>query len=321
MIIFFNCDLQDTHKYFKYFENPRYYNLLFDAWEAKYGGDHRAAAIDRLEGLCVEKIHLKVPVPAGSTTAGNAVQKNAKNIRTKPGPVTHPQPPLFSTIDVSSLKAPTGNSFIGEGFCGHTPPHSAGSLLDCVSTMERALSGKEIKHVGDKMETDESRQSAKTYVRPENDNCPNRTFTAAAKVKVSQVSVTVKPNCVKTGTPPLPNSSRTKYLPKLTNASRKSVSSPESMSIGGDETTSSEKGSRSPSPFRSSNCANPSSSRSHDTKPSEMLLDNDPQSSNQTERLQDNTGNRYLTSLDDTTGGCKNDNVNGNTVVDQTAIQ
>ena len=294
---------------------------MFDAWEAKYGGDHRAAAIDRLEGLCVEKIHLKVPVPAGSTAAGNAVQKNAKNIRTKPGPVTHPQPPLFSTIDVSSLKAPTGNSFIGEGFCGHTPPHSAGSLLDCVSTMERALSGQETKHVMGKMESEEGRQSAKTFVRSGNDNCPNRSFTAAAKVKVSQVSVTVKPNCVKTGAPPLPNSSRTKYLPKLTNTTRKSVSSPESMSIGGDETTSSEKGSRSPSPFRSSNCANPSINKSHDTEQTGMLLDNDPQSSNQTQNLQNNTSSRYSSTQGDTRGGCNNDIVNGNTVVDHTAIQ
>ena len=53
----------DTHKYFKFFKQqkpPRYYNLLFDAWEHQYG-DCRAAAIDRLETLCQAKYHLRVP--------------------------------------------------------------------------------------------------------------------------------------------------------------------------------------------------------------------------------------------------------------------
>ena len=52
--------LQDTHKYFKFFEEPRYYNFLMDAWETRYG-EQRAAAIDRLEQLCQEKHHLKLP--------------------------------------------------------------------------------------------------------------------------------------------------------------------------------------------------------------------------------------------------------------------
>lgn len=46
----------ETSKYFKYFgAGQRYYNLLFDAWEYKYG-DCRAAAIDRLERLCQDKV-------------------------------------------------------------------------------------------------------------------------------------------------------------------------------------------------------------------------------------------------------------------------
>ena len=298
---------------------------MFDAWEAKYGGDHRAAAIDRLERLCVEKIHLKVPVLAGSTTAGNAIQKNVKNCRAKPGPGTHPQPPLFSTIDVSSLKAPTGNSFIGEGFCGHTPPHAAGNLLDCLSTMERTLMDKETKCIEAKTKSKENGDNTKTFVKSGNDNsnCPNGSFTLTTKVKVSQISVKVKPNCVKTGTPPLTNSSRreTKSLSKSAITARKSVSSPEAMSIGGDETTSSEKGSRSPSPFRSLNCESSSTGQPSEKQCNETLLDNDPQSSTNIQNLQQNSSERYPSTQAESSTGCHNDNINGNTFVDHAAIQ
>lgn len=79
--------LQETHKYFKFFDKPGYYNLLTDAWETKYS-DCRAAAIDRLERLCQEKVHLKVPL-------------NNQNLKSK----TKSQ-----IVDVSVLKAPTGNA-------------------------------------------------------------------------------------------------------------------------------------------------------------------------------------------------------------------
>jgi tubulin polyglutamylase TTLL4 len=54
-----------THTYTPYFELPRYYNMLFDAWETKYHAD-RPAAVERLKELCRQKIHLQVPVHAGS---------------------------------------------------------------------------------------------------------------------------------------------------------------------------------------------------------------------------------------------------------------
>jgi len=65
-------------------DQPRYYNFLVDAWEAKYG-DCRGAAIDRLEILCQEKFHLKTVAAAGT-----ARSKKKKQI-----------------VDVSFLKAPT----------------------------------------------------------------------------------------------------------------------------------------------------------------------------------------------------------------------
>ena len=252
---------------------------MFDAWERKYGGDHRAAAIDRLERLCVEKVHLKVPVPAGSTATGGIVQKCNKLSRIKVGPGLHPQPPLFPTLDVSSLKAPTGSSSIGQGFCGHHPPHSAGNLLDCVSTAEQEEIIKHVQNSNVPIESADAKNNTRTFISPLNDisSSSKGPESVSSKVKVSQISLTVRPNCVKTGTPPLVNPSKRagSTASKSLSAARKSLSSPEAMSIGGDDTTSSEKGSRSPSPIRSST---PPLSNSVEApeKRTEIVLDNDP---------------------------------------------
>ncbi len=58
----------DSHKYLRFFSANRYHNLLMDAWEHKYG-DHRAAGIDRLERLCQEKVHLRVPQTVSSSSS------------------------------------------------------------------------------------------------------------------------------------------------------------------------------------------------------------------------------------------------------------
>lgn len=47
-----------SHQYLQYFDVPRYYNMLFDAWEAKYG-DNRDEGITRLQKLCKTKYHLE----------------------------------------------------------------------------------------------------------------------------------------------------------------------------------------------------------------------------------------------------------------------
>ena len=73
----------DTHRYFKYFQQPRYYNLLMDAWEHSYG-DCRPAGIDRLERLCIEKVHLKVPL---SSTDNKAKAKAKVDTSGLKGPV------------------------------------------------------------------------------------------------------------------------------------------------------------------------------------------------------------------------------------------
>eukprot|EP00092_Neocalanus_flemingeri_P038130 GFUD01041502.1.p1 GENE.GFUD01041502.1~~GFUD01041502.1.p1 ORF type:complete len:823 (+),score=239.66 GFUD01041502.1:63-2531(+) len=50
-----------THKYFRFLEKPRYHNLLLSAWEQRYNGINREAGRAVLEGLCLGKHHLKVP--------------------------------------------------------------------------------------------------------------------------------------------------------------------------------------------------------------------------------------------------------------------
>ncbi|XP_043197839.1 tubulin polyglutamylase TTLL4-like isoform X1 [Amphibalanus amphitrite] len=49
-----------THHYHQYFDKPRYYNRLLDAWETKYGRD-REQGRGRLRSLCQDKYHLHVP--------------------------------------------------------------------------------------------------------------------------------------------------------------------------------------------------------------------------------------------------------------------
>lgn len=51
---------KDTRRYFKYFNEVSYYNLLFDAWERTYGaGDSREDGILRLRDLSERKFHLR----------------------------------------------------------------------------------------------------------------------------------------------------------------------------------------------------------------------------------------------------------------------
>lgn len=51
---------QQTYKYLKYTEYPRYYNRLLDAWEHRYG-KNRKEGIQLLRKCCENKFHLEVP--------------------------------------------------------------------------------------------------------------------------------------------------------------------------------------------------------------------------------------------------------------------
>merc|ERR1719213_30801 len=77
---------QLTHKYFRFLDKPRYYNLLLSAWELAYHGMGRETGRTVLEDLCVTKHHLKVPA----------------NVYVKKTPSGQ------QSIDISCLEAPAG---------------------------------------------------------------------------------------------------------------------------------------------------------------------------------------------------------------------
>lgn len=49
----------NSHKFLKFWETPRYYNRLLDAWEWRYSSN-RAEGIKCLRRLCGKGVHLKV---------------------------------------------------------------------------------------------------------------------------------------------------------------------------------------------------------------------------------------------------------------------
>jgi hypothetical protein len=89
--------------------------LQIDAWETKYG-ECRGAAIDRLERLCQDKVHLKVPA-------------SASNLKTKK---------KAQLVDVSILKAPTGS--------GSTPENLLDTEVEVSTTkMESPMKSSTVK--------------------------------------------------------------------------------------------------------------------------------------------------------------------------------
>ena len=86
-----------------------------DAWETRYG-EQRAAAIDRLEQLCLEKHHLKMP----SLTVNPKIAKK-KN------------------VDVSQLKAPTPSEAVAIEDAQHIVITPQRALTQVAGDTERPL--------------------------------------------------------------------------------------------------------------------------------------------------------------------------------------
>jgi len=59
-----------TYKYLKYNDTPRYYNRLLDAWESRYA-NNRTEGIALLRDYCQSKYHLQVPVPPAKKVSSN----------------------------------------------------------------------------------------------------------------------------------------------------------------------------------------------------------------------------------------------------------
>ncbi|XP_066259801.1 tubulin polyglutamylase ttll-4-like isoform X2 [Euwallacea similis] len=72
-----------TYKYMEFME-ARYYNRLFDAWEAKYSSK-REDGIALLQSLCAKKLHLKV-------AHHNTVNKSCQNMTPGETMISNPQP-------------------------------------------------------------------------------------------------------------------------------------------------------------------------------------------------------------------------------------
>lgn len=100
-----------SHRYFRFMEKPRYYNLLLSAWEQKYSGLEREAGRSLLETLCLAKHHLKVP-------ANVYVKKTALGQQ---------------TIDLSGLAAPSSER-TGDG-SQEAAPSCQESLPTCQETL------------------------------------------------------------------------------------------------------------------------------------------------------------------------------------------
>jgi len=52
---------KETHRYLKFFDEPRYYNTLLSAWEQRFSDD-REAGRDILKSLCRDNFHTLVPI-------------------------------------------------------------------------------------------------------------------------------------------------------------------------------------------------------------------------------------------------------------------
>nr|XP_017099028.2 tubulin polyglutamylase TTLL4 isoform X1 [Drosophila bipectinata] len=64
-----------TYKYLKYNDSPRYYNRLLDAWESRYA-NNRTEGIALLRDLCQNKYHLQVPSPPAKKILYNFLSTN-----------------------------------------------------------------------------------------------------------------------------------------------------------------------------------------------------------------------------------------------------
>ncbi|XP_054266333.1 tubulin monoglutamylase TTLL4-like isoform X2 [Macrosteles quadrilineatus] len=66
----------ETYEYHHFFEAPRYYNMLFDAWEVKQSRD-RSEGIALLQSLCQKQVHLDVTqIPPKRTKVSMSLSEN-----------------------------------------------------------------------------------------------------------------------------------------------------------------------------------------------------------------------------------------------------
>lgn len=78
-----------SHQYFQYFEGPRYYNMLFDAWEFAHHAN-RSKGFQILEEKCLQGVHLDIS------------QVNFKPTQTSPTPQSEEPSPTAEVVRSTS---------------------------------------------------------------------------------------------------------------------------------------------------------------------------------------------------------------------------
>nr|CAD7571741.1 unnamed protein product [Timema californicum] len=93
----------DTHHYHEFFEAPRYYNMMLDAWETKYH-KNRQEGINLLESLCSQRRHLVVPPPVSVTKKVNPHLRGGR-VENHLGKTTPSSPDRDSNLDLPVLSS------------------------------------------------------------------------------------------------------------------------------------------------------------------------------------------------------------------------
>ena len=208
----------DTHRYFKYFQQPRYYNLLMDAWEHSYG-DCRPAGIDRLERLCLDKVHLKVPL---SNTETKAKAKAKVDTSCLKGPV-----PAAAGVTRCDQMLPNVTSC-----CDSSSPKEGGDCPTALPTQPSLPPIVEASVPAQNTPSSSSKSQQSQSPSPKSQKCSSRIGFVAKPLHL-------KPNTgihhPKKSSPPPPKPSPSSASSKCSTASNeRPPSSPEPMSTGPD---------------------------------------------------------------------------------------
>ncbi|XP_066994664.2 tubulin polyglutamylase ttll-4 isoform X2 [Anabrus simplex] len=99
----------ETYVYHEFFESPRYYNLMFDAWETKYN-HNRIEGIRLLELSCRQKAHLTVPSLSGPKLSASQpvlplTEMNSAGWEDKNEEKNHPERKVLSLSSVALYRA------------------------------------------------------------------------------------------------------------------------------------------------------------------------------------------------------------------------
>ncbi|KAJ8024983.1 Tubulin polyglutamylase TTLL4 [Holothuria leucospilota] len=91
----------NTHKYHRFFESPRYYNILLDEWVRKYSRQH-SKGLSLLEDFCAEKVHLGLCKDSSHVWTPISSVLVARDFRTSSAPSSSIATPTHPSLKKSS---------------------------------------------------------------------------------------------------------------------------------------------------------------------------------------------------------------------------